>query len=141
MWAWDLRNSYIVVVHVRLCIHVYYAKMAVQFWMVVFYVCSCQREEELEAVLCLPQRIPALLWTGTIVMPSHLYMHVHVHVHVHTTHCQLPTWKSHTLHCTFMCTFLERIKCKEASLEGGGREGEFTASDCWKEAMYMYMYF
>ena len=33
-----------------------------------FCVCSCQGEEELEAVLCLSQGIPTLLWTGTIVI-------------------------------------------------------------------------
>lgn len=83
--------------------------MAVQFWMVVLYVCSCQREEELEAVLCLPQRIPALLWTGTIVMFYYLYKYKYIII----ANLEKP-------HCTFMCTFLERIKGKEASF-GRGR--------------------
>ena len=86
----------------------------------VLCVCSCQREEELEAVLCLPQRIPALLWTGTVVMSSHLYIHVHTCTCMYTyiVNCQL----GKATHCTFMCTFLERIKCKEASFRRGSRE-------------------
>ena len=95
--------------------------MAVQFWMVVFYVAVARGKRNWKQYYAYLKGF--LLYFGQVLLSRLLtYTYIHVHactcIYTYIINCQL----GKTTHCTFMCTFLERIKCKEASLEGGGRE-------------------
>ena len=129
MWAWDLH------IHVASCIHIICTCK-----ITYTYTCICQDGSSIldgGVLQCMCVQLPEGRGTGSSTMPTskdscstldryycHAFSLIHtctcMYMYMYIINCQL----GKTTYCTFtcMCTFLERIKCKEASLEGGGRE-------------------